>query len=163
MGEAKLIRMATAISEYTVSSMLRETVHSAAESINQAVLSVETLPWIPLTVTFANPVRTAFLTPEQAKGEAVAAQWTCGQVPPLEPMVEGVDRKDPQLAYARTLLTVFQEAVNQLAPVVENLEQIQVERGAASSADPLRAPTQEQPQDKNQAAETGKQQQDPHQ
>ena len=47
MEEAKLIRMAAAISEYTVSSMLRETVHSAAESINQAVQSVETLPWIP--------------------------------------------------------------------------------------------------------------------
>ena len=47
MEEAKLIRMAAAISEYTVSSMLWETVHSAAESINQAVLSVETLPWIP--------------------------------------------------------------------------------------------------------------------
>ena len=47
MEEAKLIRMAAAISEYTVSSMLRETVHSAAESINQAVLSVETIPWIP--------------------------------------------------------------------------------------------------------------------
>ena len=53
--------------------------------------------------------------------------------------------------------------MNQLAVVVENLEQIQVERGAASSADPLRAPTQEQPQDKNQAAEAGKQQQDAHQ
>ena len=47
MEEAKLIRMAAAIREYTVSSMLRETVHSAAESINQAVLSVQTLPWIP--------------------------------------------------------------------------------------------------------------------
>ena len=47
MEEAKLIRMATAISEYTVSSMLQETVHSAAESINQAVLSVATLPEIP--------------------------------------------------------------------------------------------------------------------
>ena len=47
MEEAKLIRMAAAISEYTVSSMLRETVHSAVESINQAVQSVETLPWIP--------------------------------------------------------------------------------------------------------------------
>ena len=47
MEEAKLIRMAAAISEYTVSSMLGETVHSAAKSINQAVLSVETLPWIP--------------------------------------------------------------------------------------------------------------------
>jgi len=47
MEEAKLIRMAAAISEYTVSSMLRETVHSAADSINQAVLSVRNLPWIP--------------------------------------------------------------------------------------------------------------------
>ena len=47
MEEAKLIRMAAAISEYTVSSMLRETVHGAAESINQAVLSVQILPWIP--------------------------------------------------------------------------------------------------------------------
>ena len=55
MEEAKLIRMAAAISEYTVSSMLRETVHSAAESINQAVLSVETLPWIPLTANLCQP------------------------------------------------------------------------------------------------------------
>ena len=47
MEEAKLIRMAAAISEYTVSSMLRETVYSAADSINQAVLSVGNLPWIP--------------------------------------------------------------------------------------------------------------------
>ena len=30
MEEAKLIRMAAAISEYTVSSMLQETIHSAA-------------------------------------------------------------------------------------------------------------------------------------
>ena len=30
-----------------MSSMLRETVHGVAESINQAVLSVQTLPWIP--------------------------------------------------------------------------------------------------------------------
>ena len=116
-----------------------------------------------LTATFANPALTAFLTPEQAKGEAAATQWTCGQVPPLEPLVEGVDRKDSQLAYARTLLTVFKEAVNQLAVVVENLEQIQAERGAASSADPPIAPTKEQTQDKDQDAETGKQQQDAHQ
>ena len=57
-----------------------------------------------LTATFANSARTAFLTPERARGEAAAAQWTCGQVPPFEPIVEGVDRKDSQLAYARTLL-----------------------------------------------------------
>ena len=81
-----------------------------------------------LTETFANPAFTAFLTPEQAKGETAATQWTCGQVPPLEPLAEGGDRKDPQLAYARTLLTVFKEAVNQLAVVVENLEQIQAEK-----------------------------------
>ena len=47
MEEAKLIRMAAAISEYTISSMLQETVHGAAESINQAALSVQTLPCIP--------------------------------------------------------------------------------------------------------------------
>ena len=47
--------------------------------------------------------------------------------------------------------------------VVENLEQIQAERGAASSADPPMAPTKEQTQDKDQDAETGKQQQDAHQ
>ena len=89
-----------------------------------------------LTETFANPAFTAFLTPEQAKGETAATQWTCGQVPPLEPLAEGEDRKDPQLAYARTLLTVFKEAVNQLTVVVENLEQIQTEKRAASSAVP---------------------------
>ena len=47
MEEAKLIRMAAAISDYTISSMLRETVHGAAESINQAALSVQTIPCIP--------------------------------------------------------------------------------------------------------------------
>lgn len=47
MEEAKLLRMAAAISEYTASSTLCETVHKAAESISQAVLSVETFPWIP--------------------------------------------------------------------------------------------------------------------
>ena len=38
-----------------------------------------------LTETFANPAITAFLTPERAKGEIAATQWTCGQVPPLKP------------------------------------------------------------------------------
>ena len=84
-------------------------------------------------------------------------------MPPLEPLAEGGDRKDPQLAYARTLLTVFKEAVNQLAVVVENLEQIQAGKGAASSAGPPMASAKEQAQDKDQAAETGKQQQDAHQ
>ena len=47
MEEAKLIRMATAISQYTHSSMLRETVHNAAAMINQAAQSASQLPWIP--------------------------------------------------------------------------------------------------------------------
>ena len=51
-------------------------------------------------------------------------------------MAEGVDRKDPQIAYARTLLTVFQEAVNQMATVVKNLEQIQTESVAGGGASP---------------------------
>jgi len=59
-----------------------------------------------LNATFANPGHTASLPSEQAKGGAMAAQWTCGQVPPLVPTAQGVDRKDPQLAYAKTLLTV---------------------------------------------------------
>ena len=80
-----------------------------------------------LNATFANPEKEASTPPEKAKGAATAAQWTCGQVPPLAPMAEGGDRKEPQIAYARTLLTVFQEAVNQMATVVENLEQIQTE------------------------------------
>ena len=57
---------------------------------------------------------------------------------------------------------MFKEAVNQLAVVVENLEQIQAEQGAASSADPPMAHAKEQTQDKDQDAETGKQQ-DAHQ
>ena len=47
MEEAKLIRMAAAISEYTISSMLRETVSGVAESLNQAAPTVQTLPGIP--------------------------------------------------------------------------------------------------------------------
>jgi len=116
-----------------------------------------------LNATFANPGHSAFLPPEQAKGEAMAAQWKCGQVPVLAPMEEGVDRKDPQIAYARTLLTVFQEAVNQLAVVVKNLEQIQLESAARSGASTTKELTQEQSQNENQAAEAGKQQQDSHQ
>ena len=92
----------------------------------------------------------------------MAAQWTCGQVPLLAPMAEGVDRKDPQLAYARTLLTVFQEAVNQMATVVKNLEQIQIESAARGGANPTKELTQEQSQDENQAVEAGEQQQDSH-
>ena len=116
-----------------------------------------------LNATFANPVQAASAPPEKAKGAATAEQWTCGQVPPLAPMAEGGDRKDPQIAYARTLLTVFQEAVNQMATVVKNLEQIQTESVAGGGASPTKELPQEQSQDENQAAEAGKQQQDSHQ
>ena len=78
-------------------------------------------------------------------------------------MTEGGDRKEPQIAYARTLLTVFQEAVNQMATVVKNLEQIQTESVAGGGASPTKELPQEQSQDENQAAEAGKQQQDSHQ
>ena len=44
-----------------------------------------------LNETFANPAVTAFSLPEQAKGGTTAAQWTCGQVPPLGPSAEGGD------------------------------------------------------------------------
>ena len=116
-----------------------------------------------LNETFANPAGKAFLSPEQAKEVAVNTQWKCGQVPPLGSSEEGEDRKDSQLAYARTLLAVFNEAVSQLAVVVDNLEQLHAEKEAASSAGPPMAPANEQTQDKAQAAETGKQQQDAHQ
>ena len=43
MEEAKLIRMATAISEYTISSMLRETASEAAETLNKADPTARTL------------------------------------------------------------------------------------------------------------------------
>ena len=116
-----------------------------------------------LNETFANPAGKAFLSPEQAKEVAVNTQWKCGQVPPLGSSEEGEDRKDSQLAYARTLLAVFNEAVSQLAVVVDNLEQLHAEKEAASSAGPPMAPANEQTQDKAQAAATGKQQQDAHQ
>ena len=57
---------------------------------------------------------------------------------------------------------MFKEAVNQLAVVVENLEQIQAEEGAARSTGPPMASAKEQAQDKDQATETGKLQQDAH-
>ena len=46
MEEAKVIRMATAISQYTHISALRETVQ-AAVMISRATQSVSQLPWIP--------------------------------------------------------------------------------------------------------------------
>ena len=69
---------------------------------------------------------------------------------------------DSGSAYARTL-AVFNEAVSQLAVVVDNLEQLHAEKEAASSAGPPMAPANKQTQDKVQAAATGKQQQDAHQ
>ena len=50
MEEAKLIRMATAISRYTHSKALWETIHQAAAMISQATQSVSQLPWIPDTI-----------------------------------------------------------------------------------------------------------------
>jgi hypothetical protein len=47
MEEAKVIRMATAISQYTHISALRETVRQAAVMISRATQSVSQLPWIP--------------------------------------------------------------------------------------------------------------------
>ena len=116
-----------------------------------------------LNATFANPEKEASSSLEKAKGTAIAAQWTCGQVPPLAPKADGGDRKEPQIAYARTLLTVFQEAVNQMATVVENLEQIQKEVVVEGSASSTKEVVQEHPQDENQAAQEEKQQQDSHQ
>lgn len=46
MEEDKLIRMATAISRYTLSSMLQEHVHAAEEAINKAVGLLESSPWL---------------------------------------------------------------------------------------------------------------------
>ena len=50
MEEAKLIRMATAISRYTHSKALRETIHQAAAMISRATESVSQLPWIPESI-----------------------------------------------------------------------------------------------------------------
>ena len=50
MEEAKLIRMATAISRYTHSKVLRETIHQAATMISRATESVSQLPWIPESI-----------------------------------------------------------------------------------------------------------------
>ena len=116
-----------------------------------------------LNATFANPEKEVSSSSEKAKGTAIAVQWTCGQVPPLAPKADGGDRKEPQIAYARTLLTVFQEAVNQMATVVENLEQIQKEVVVEGSASSTKEVVQEHPQDENQAAQEEKQQQDSHQ
>ena len=46
MEEDKLIRMATAISRYTLSSMLQEHVLAAEEAINQAAGLIESSPWL---------------------------------------------------------------------------------------------------------------------
>ena len=72
-------------------------------------------------------------------------------------------QKGPLFSLCANTTECFKEAVNQLAVVVENLEQIQAEKGAASSAGPPMASAKEQAQDKDRAAETGKQQQDAHQ
>ena len=89
-----------------------------------------------LNETFANPASKVFLSPKHTKEVAVNTQWKCGQVPPLGSSAEGEDRKDSQLAYARTLLIVFNEAVSQLAVVVDNFEQLHAEKEAANSTGP---------------------------
>ena len=79
MEEAKLIRMAAAISEYTISSMLRETVSGVAETLNQAAPTVQTLPGIPQHLL--NDIARAQQALEQLERSAVnyqkerAATW----------------------------------------------------------------------------------------
>ena len=51
MEEAKLIRMATAISEYTISSMLRETASEAVETLQKAAPTAQTPPRCPTAST----------------------------------------------------------------------------------------------------------------
>ena len=46
MEEAKLVRMATAISQYTLSSMLQQRVLEAVEATNQAIQLLATSPWL---------------------------------------------------------------------------------------------------------------------
>lgn len=46
MEEDKLVRMATAISRYTVSSMLQERVLAAVEAMDQAAGLIESSPWL---------------------------------------------------------------------------------------------------------------------
>ena len=72
MEEAKLIRMAAAISEYTISSMLRETVSEAAETLNKAAPTVHTLLGAPQHLL--NDIARAQQALEQLERSAVSYQ-----------------------------------------------------------------------------------------
>ena len=72
MEEAKLIRMAAAISEYTISSMLRETVSEAAETLNKAAPTVQTILGIPQHLL--NEIARAQQALEQLERSAVTYQ-----------------------------------------------------------------------------------------
>lgn len=72
MEEAKLIRMAAAISEYTISSMLRETVSEAAETLNKAAPTVQTLRGVPQHLL--NDIARAQQALEQLERSAVTYQ-----------------------------------------------------------------------------------------
>ena len=72
MEEAKLIRMAAAISEYTISSMLRETVSEAAETLNKAAPTVHTLLGAPQHLL--NDIARAQRALEQLERSAVSYQ-----------------------------------------------------------------------------------------
>ena len=72
MEEAKLIRMATAISEYTISSMLRETASEAAEILNKAAPTARTLLCAPQQLL--NDIAEAQKALEQLERSAVSYQ-----------------------------------------------------------------------------------------
>ena len=72
MEEAKLIRMATAIREYTISSMLRETASEAAEILNKAAPTARTLLCAPQQLL--NDIAEAQKALEQLERSAVSYQ-----------------------------------------------------------------------------------------
>ena len=72
MEEAKLIRMATAIGEYTISSMLRETASEAAETLNKAAPTARTLLCAPQQLL--NDIAEAQKALEQLERSAVSYQ-----------------------------------------------------------------------------------------
>ena len=72
MEEDKLIRMAAAISDYTISSMLRETASEAAATLNKAAPTVQTLLGVPQHLL--NDIATAQQALEQLERSAVSYQ-----------------------------------------------------------------------------------------
>ena len=106
-----------------------------------------------LNEAFADPPPSIDAADRKPHSQDDVAQWTYGQVPALGPGAEGSDRGTAQLAYARTLLAAVMEAAVQLETVVENLEQINREQGAAAGAAQDLTPTPEIPQGKDHSAE----------